>query len=147
MAQQGGEYVPFLTGELNRAIGNQIAANKPILDLLKMVSDKAKEDPFSPSDGSSETSGTNYVSPEMAVTLIHQNRPSIYDNKELIEAKEATLIGLPDVSARNQDLSSIGIKKDKGNDLKDTENGNLNLHNNRPNRVPDTIEKAEDFIA
>lgn len=110
MAQQGAEYVPFLTGEVNRSLANLINAQKPIADLLKMLTEKNQINILINTDGDSSTSGKTYISPSQAIDIIQKEGITMYNNPTLIAAKEQELLGLPNVNARTQDLTSIGIK-------------------------------------
>lgn len=150
MAQQGAEYVPFLTGEVNRSLTNLINAQKPIQELLKMLTEKNTTNIIINADGDSHTSGQHYISPEQALQMI-DNIPSLLGNKEAIELKETELGLLPDVNARNQDLSKIGVripaKIDKIYMRGDATQKSNNVHNNRPDRVPNEVIEDTDLIA
>lgn len=110
MAQQGKEYVPFLTGEVNRSLTNLINAQKPVADLLKMLTEKQITNIILNLDKQSETSGVHYLSPDEARLMITESGPSLLLNPALLAEKEIALGRLPDVNARNQDLTSIGIR-------------------------------------
>lgn len=147
MAQQGNEYVPFLTGEVNRSLTNLINAQKPMQELIKMLGEKNAINILINMDKQSETSGAHYLSPEQAMKMIQEQPSSLLGNAYLIEQKEAELGELPDVTARNQDLSKIGVKIPKKNITENLSIGNANIHDNRPSRVPNQVDEADDFIA
>lgn len=110
LAQQGTEYVPFLTSEVNRSLANLINAQKPTHDLLKMLTEKQITNILINLDKQSETSGIHYLSPDEARVIIAESGPSLLGNPSAIAAKESELGQLPDVLARNQDLSTIGVR-------------------------------------
>jgi len=137
LAQQGNKYVAFLSAEVNKSLTNLIGAQKPFHDLIGRYNDKNPINIFMPNGASSGTSGKEYLSPEDALLLIQNNSLSMASNTQLIEAKEAELKDqIPDVNARNQDLTKIGIRIPNKVISKD----GTQLH-----EVPDTL-KAEDFI-
>jgi hypothetical protein len=112
IAQQGGEYVPFLTNEANKALANMINSNKPMIDLLNLFKPNTTIMPHSPSDGISSHS----VTVDEATKLIRENSQSMIEDTTTLDAEYTMIkdsIGLPDVSARNQDLSEIGIGRRK----------------------------------
>lgn len=146
LAQQGKEYVPFLSGEVNRSLGNLINAQKPIHDLLKLLIEKNPINILINGDGDSSAGGKRYISPSEAIDMIQIEGSTMYQNKDLIAAKEKTLLGLPDVSARTQDLTSIGIKR-TSRELDETDSSKESStdirHHEHHNQVPNT----EDFNA
>lgn len=143
---QGTKYVPFLTTEVNRSLANLITAQKPVHDLLKMLTEKQQINILIPSDGDSRTSGQHYISPEQAMKMITEKAESLLGNADAIAAKEVELGSLPDVLARNQDLTKIGVRIPAKVDKIYMPN-NANSHNNRPDRVPNEVHDADDFIA
>lgn len=137
MAEQGTNYVPFLTGEVNRSLTNLINAQKPTHDLLRMLTEKNQINIILNGDGDSRTSGQQYISPEQAMVMITEKAESLLNNPALIEQKEAELGSLPDVLARNQDLSKIGVRIPAKIDKIYMPEKTNNPHNNRPDRVPE----------
>lgn len=146
MCQQGTEYVPFLTGEVNRSLTNLINAQKPMQDLLKMLMEKHTTNIILPVDGTSSNGGQHYLSPEQALEMLN-NDPSLLNNPAAIEAKEKELGLLPDVLARNQDLSKIGVRIPAKLISPYIRENATNIHNNRPDRVPNDIPNADEFNA
>jgi hypothetical protein len=110
LAEQGDKYVPFLSAEVNRSIANLTGAHKPLMEVLKAMTEKSPINILINNNGKSGTSGDEYLTPEMALQLIHNNGSSMANDPTLIEAKVQEMGALPDVQARNQDLSTIGIK-------------------------------------
>lgn len=145
LGQQGNEYVPFLSAEVNKALSNYSSAMKPYLDTIKLMTDKMTNNPYSPSDGTSSNGGTKYLSASEAIALLNQNTDSMYTNKELVAEKELILLGLPDVNARNQDLSLIGVRQTKSSDILSTRNTDRNQPI-LPERGKDDVPDAKDFI-
>lgn len=111
MADQGQRYVPFLSGELNRAIQNELNSYKPLLDILKLMSDNPATNIFI--QNNNPVTQNQYLTPDAALRLIEANSvPSMLTNPNLIPDKEAQLGQIPEVGARFQNLNNIGIKYD-----------------------------------
>jgi len=107
--EQGQRYVPFLSGELNRAIANQISSFRPITDLLKLLNDNPTTSILIQTNQNTNTN--QYITPLEATKLLEgQNHNSLLTNAELIPLKEAELGHLPQVNAKYQNLTSIGIR-------------------------------------
>lgn len=106
--EQDGHYKPFLTSEVNRALGNLTQAQKPILDLLKLITDK---DPtlLTGKLPENQNESVKYISTEQAIKLVRDNSASVIDNPQ-DTAAYLDFTDLPNVDARTQDLTSIGIK-------------------------------------
>lgn len=109
MASQGAEYKPFISGEVNRALANLIAAQKPKIELLKMVQDKNTV-PIMPMGNPQSTTETTYISKAEALALISQSSPSMLDDVGQIRRFLGSEEDYPNVDARYQDLTKIGIK-------------------------------------
>lgn len=140
---QGNKYVPFLSSAVNQALGNLINSQRPIHDLLKLITDKSPTNPFINTDGSSSTSGAKYLTPETAIKLINNGTASLLNDSALLAAKAEELKALPDVNARNQDLTSIGVRKADKKAAADTKEGIENRHTGSYN----PIEDEADFTA
>lgn len=147
MAKQGNNYVPFLTNEVNKSLTNLINAQKPIHDLIKMLTEKSQIN-ILVNNANNASGGTNYLSVEAALNLLN-NVPSMLGNGTLIEAKEAALLALPNmpnVNARNQDLNKIGIRHTPIEaypiPIKGTENRHAEHHERVPNDVIDEADLA-----
>lgn len=103
MASQGDGYKPFISGEVNRSLANMIQSNRAMADLVKLMM---------PSNTGQLTINNNlnqtakYVNTEQAVNLIRENTKSMIEDTSLLPILE----GVPNISARTQDLSKIGIK-------------------------------------
>lgn len=166
MAHQGNKYVPYASSEVNRSITNLINAQKPLQDYLKMFTDKVPDNPYVNTDKHSGNTGNQYLTPDQAMLLIENNLPPI-DDEAYLNTKKLELGGLPDVGARNQDLSTIGIRLNKTiilpkstkevvqeGTLKDKKDGPKDLKGHHISRrekaekiaQSDTLS-AEDFIA
>lgn len=120
LAQQGENYVPFLTSEVNKSLANLTAAQKPILDILKAFMEKNSA-PLIQLEVNTNKQSNTFVTPDEAVRQIRNESPSLIDNTTAIEAKMEALPGLPNINARTQDLATIGLR----NPNIGTENGNL----------------------
>lgn len=108
---QGGKYKAFISSTTNQAIKNLTDSQKSILDALKHITDKMPNLWNSPS-GENPGNPTTYLSPESAVDLILKNGFTLMTNKEALELKAQELKGLPEVDARFQNLTNIGIRHD-----------------------------------
>ena len=111
-AEQGGQYVPFLTSEMNKALTNLINSNRPITDLLGILKPNTTIIPHSPADG---VSNTHAVTPDEAIRIVRDHTKSVLEDPDTLDAVWSEMgqqEALPDVLARNQsDLASIGIGK------------------------------------
>lgn len=108
-ADQGQRYVPFLSGELNRAIKNEMDSYRPLMDVLKLLSDNPGTNIFIQNNTQSSTN--NYLSPDQALKLIEAKQlPSLLTNPDLIPGKENELSHVPQVGAKFQNLNNIGIR-------------------------------------
>jgi hypothetical protein len=114
MASQGAEYKPFISSTVNQALANHTGALAPLLNLIKVLENK-------PSGGNTIfntqinnlTKNTQYITTDEALSLIRKNAESMADNPSLADTEIAKLgleSSLPDVNARTQDLTAIGIR-------------------------------------
>lgn len=108
---QGTKYVPFLTGALNQSIGNLNATQRPILDLLGLLT-KALPEALMPTDAIATDQAHQYLSPEKAMEIITSSTPSLLEDETLLADKRLELGTLPQVDARYQNLTNIGIRHD-----------------------------------
>lgn len=110
LAEQGDQYVPFLTTEANKSLANLIASHKPIADLLNILKPAQTSIPAHPDTPASK----HTITPDEAITLIRDNTQSMIQDTNQLDARFGQLQleeHIPDVNARNQDLSSIGIRQ------------------------------------
>lgn len=110
MAAQQQSYQPFLTSEVNKAIANHTNALKPLLDSVKLLTDKSQTNPFA----SQSVQITNqYITTAEATKLLESpNHNSMLSNPESIpQLLPANTNEWPVVDAKYQDLSKIGIKQ------------------------------------
>lgn len=108
VAQQGNKYVAFHTAETNRALANTANTQKYLQDWIKMLTDKNPENMYINRDKQFGNTGNKYITPDEANNMV-QSHHSLMTSQEYLEAKEKELGALPDVNARNQDLTTIGI--------------------------------------
>lgn len=138
MAQQGGNYVPFLTTEANKAISNLTALLKPQQEFAKMMIDYIKDNkPDIPKDAE------QYVTIDSIAEIINTKMGSMLTNEALFLEVVDGLKGLPNVNAKTQNLTDIGIRHN-GTSLPES------LPCNIPEKVPDTSKEApldfKDFL-
>jgi len=113
MRAQGNKYVPFLSGAVNQAIGNLNGILKTQIELFRGFDDAAKPALGINEDKEFGNTGTQYLTTDMALKMITE-APNQISDEEYLNLKEKELGTLPDVCARNQDLSTIGIGLLKG---------------------------------
>lgn len=122
LASQGQEYVPFLSSSVNQAIANQITAQKPMLELIKLLLDGgSKETNILIQNTQNNQSNNQFITPDMAVKMLTEHSVksllpasnAIGQTYEDIEQEAANLgTELPEVRAQFQDLTKIGIRHD-----------------------------------
>lgn len=96
---QKGKYVPFLSKEANGAIANLIGANKGLTEIAKLLSDLASKSLGLPNEHDDPTA---YLTPTEAIRIIGEQGRSMIEDTNLIEAKKAQLIGIPDINPMTQ---------------------------------------------
>jgi hypothetical protein len=103
MARQGNNYVPFLSGAVNQAIGNLTASQKPLFDLIKLL----YETNGNAQNTTNPTQNNYYLTPDEAIKMAGNNTESLLNNNSLLEAKYAELKehGLPNIDARDEENS------------------------------------------
>ena len=112
MAHQGNEYKPYVSGEVNRAIANLLSANKPLQEAIKLMTPGSNGPAGTNIQINNNNSSVKYLTPEQAVIRIREHSESLITNTNLIPGvPELQDEAIPDISARTQDLSKIGIKK------------------------------------
>lgn len=119
LASQGGEYQPFISSAVNQALANNTASLNPILAILKQLTEKTQTNIFI--DNSKKESliqNNQYLTTDTALKLIASNAESMALDPTLADAYIGMIKGLPDVSAKTQDLRSIGVKYDGTKDAK-----------------------------
>jgi hypothetical protein len=136
---QGDTYIPYATQQVNQALKNLIDSQKPILDLMKMVTEKQPINIFLNGDSMQNETNQQYITTTKAAEMISELGPSIMNDPGLIEAKEQELKGLPNVDARTQDLSKIGIAYVPIEDKNEH-------HEMRRERELGHIDEAEEFV-
>lgn len=163
LASQGGEYKPFISAEVNRSISNMISSTKPQQDLLRLILDSGKGNPLS-REASNNGGSSNSIGKDEALQIIQENTQSLLLNDSALEAKyaeirndmEANNLLLPDVNARTQDLSKIGIKikptqlTTNPNGPTSSDNGPSESHINRANKAHHSVIEdidSDDFIS
>jgi hypothetical protein len=111
MAAQQQSYQPFLTSEVNKAIANHTNAIKPLLDTIKLLTDKAPTNPFAPSQSVSITN--QYITAAEATKLLETNnhQSMLSDSNTIPQLLPADNNTWPVVDAKYQDLSKIGVKQ------------------------------------
>lgn len=112
VARQRGKFVPFLTGEVNKSIANLINAQKLPIELIKIMLPTQNGALGGTKKGMPEdTNGAAYLTTSSAAQLLTDS-----DQKTALEdvSQVALLLpessSLPDISAKTQDLSKIGIR-------------------------------------
>ena len=143
MAQQGGEYVPFLSNSANAAMANLIATQKPIHDIIKVLTDKGPNGIWVQIANHNGVQSNQYITAKEANEMIQTKSISMMTNKDLIEAKKVEIGALPDINARNQDLTKIGIKIPS----KATTKEGAEMLRDQAARLPDDVLDEADFKA
>lgn len=125
MRDQAGHYKPFLTTEVNRSIANLLNSGKPLLEILKLLTEKDPQPLIGQLQVNTDNRAINHITTDQAIKMIRDNSTSLLDigtkDPAYLEYKD-----LPNVDARTQDLTSIGIKtlateakvRDKGKGIK-----------------------------
>lgn len=110
-ASQGGQYKAFVSGEVNRAITNLINSTKPTLDILKALQERQPNNIFLSNPAQNNTQNNIYITTTEASKMITEKAiPTLLTDGSMLEDLGDRLKGLPDVNAKSQDLTSIGIK-------------------------------------
>ena len=127
---QGGKYKAFISSAANQALKNLIDTQKPMLDALKHLTDRMPN-LLNPAADLNPGNPTTYLSPEGAIDLILKNGYTLMTNPDALKLKAQELKGLPEVDARFQNLTNIGIRhdgtqKDESEVVEFTEMGTLN---------------------
>jgi hypothetical protein len=154
MASQGGKYAPFISGEVNRAIGNQIAAMKPKLDLLKLLFD-GRSGTISPTqqgtpDG--QPTGT-YLTVEMAHNLLAEGHQSVLTNEALrgqIIDTSNDLKLLPETNPNYQGgdiLSSKSLYQNVPEELQNQSENGTHSDRNKARKGLTEVEDEDEFRA
>lgn len=123
-ASQGLEYAPFLSSALNQALANWNQTLKPRIDLLRFLTGENGNPSAVININNNNNQNTQYITPDMAIKLLQENghksllpdhNQTRYEDKDLDtewERVEAIEGHLPEVNAKYQDLSKIGIRYD-----------------------------------
>ena len=158
LASQGGKYAPFISGEVNRAIGNQIAALKPKIDLLKVLFDGKSgtlglTNPAVPVAAQMGTKQGTVLTIEMAHNMLLEGHQSVMTNPALlgpITDADSTLQVLPETNPNMQGgniLSSKSLYKGSDEDLQSLANGADHTEKNRANKGHIEVEDEDEFRA
>lgn len=125
MASQGNKYKPFVSSEVNRAIANKIASSKPMLDLLKLLTDKQSSSLSLPSNEQpTNTNNGQLLTLEMAQNMLIQGQPTVMNDGATLGTilnDSADLKLLPETNPNYQGgniLNSQSLYKDIPEDLK-----------------------------
>lgn len=154
MASQGSTYKPFISGEVNRAMANKIAAMKPTLDLLKLMLDKQSSNIGSLPVGinQADPNGTkqgSLLTLEMAHNLLNQGIPTVMTDGQVLDEiilKDNALKLLPETNPNYQGgdiLSSKSLYQDIPEDLKEADH----TEKNKARKGFQDIEDSDDFRA
>ena len=149
--EQGGRYVPFLTSEVNKAIGNLQGAQKPVLEIIKMITEA---NPKAIRTGDTEEDALTkkqYLTPDMALQTLTQNRGTLLSDEAYLIEKEQELRGLPGLPEVDADKQHFDVKTNRNI----TENIQPDLlpkevdghHESRRERQFGTIDNIDDFMA
>lgn len=125
-ACQGDSFKPFLTAELNRSLASEINSLNPTIQLLKLVMDKSTVNPIIQIVNNLEQNN-QYITPLEASKLIETKHlgsvltdvgmlQGLVDSGELEDLND-----LPEVGAKYQDLTKIGIRYKPSGPTEDAE--------------------------
>lgn len=124
-ASQNGSYKAFLSSEVNKSIGNLVAAGKLQKDIADMFSNVAQLTKSGPNiainNNLTATQSGQFLTTEKAIKLIQkEGTQSALESPSVIEDIEAsyTTNPLPEVNAKFQDLTKIGIRHNGTQDAK-----------------------------
>lgn len=123
IAAQGDTYVPFLSNTVNGAIDNLIKANKPLTNLLEILKNPTQPGYQNPGQ---EGPKTHQITPDEAIRIVRSQSQSILEDPQSLETSYALITAqssIPDVNARHQNLTGIGIKNPNPISDKGTETG------------------------
>lgn len=108
---EGGEYRAFVSAEVNKSYANLMTAQKQIVDLTKVILDAGKTTNILIQNNVPQTAqSTAHIGQEEALILINKATKSLIEDNEGLDRKMSAMEGLPDINARNQNLTTIGIK-------------------------------------
>jgi len=111
-SQQGREYVPFLTSELNKILATLSTATKPVTEIVKLLTDNNPGVIINNVNGAQANISNSSITVDQAVNLIKsEGFLSMLEDEGLLNQKLLTMgTDLPEIRAQYQDLNSIGIK-------------------------------------
>jgi hypothetical protein len=109
LASQGQEYKAFISGEVNRALANMSQHTKSQLDVLKLLTEKDPAPLIGSLNVNNDKRQVNYISTDQAIDMIRNNSKSMLEDTSSVAAF-ADDPAIPNVDARTQDLTKIGIK-------------------------------------
>lgn len=105
ITEQGNNYVPFLTSEVNRSIRNSVDSIKPIIEISKTFLEKQSTN----LNGPIQLNQNNYLTKESAMELIQKDtQKSLLLDSNLLTQKAIELVpeNLPEIDARKQGMSA-----------------------------------------
>jgi hypothetical protein len=112
MASQGAEYKAFISREVNGSIANLNATQKTQIELLRLITDLTKGS-SGPSilinNLNNPTLNQNHITADQAIQIVRDNSTSLIDDLSGVQGFLQNEV-LPNVDARTQDLTAIGIK-------------------------------------
>lgn len=141
---QDGHYTPFLSSEVNRSITNVLNSQKPVLDLLSLLMDTKSSNTILNLNIQNNHTNELHVTNEQALRIINKEAPSMLNDPHLADAQveKYRLAGLlPDVNARSQDLTAIGIRH-KGNKVPEIPSNPIP----NPAKSPSNPDKSQERI-
>lgn len=154
MASQGGRYTPFVSGEVNRAIANQIAATKPKLDLIKLLLDgkSGTLGPTNPIQPTGTQKGT-YMTIEMAHNMLNDGPLTVMSDEHtrtdiLLNSNDLKL--LPETNPNYQGgdiLRSSSLYVGSEEELKSVEEKGDHTTKNRAKQGLTEVEDEDEFRA
>lgn len=110
-ASQGGQYKAFISGEVNKAVKNLMDSTKPTLEIIKALQERNPNNIFTNPAAQSNTQNNIYITTtEASKMLTDKPIPTLLTDQSLLDEMGQSIQSLPDVNAKSQDLTSIGIK-------------------------------------
>lgn len=110
LASQGSEYRPFLSSEVIKAMKVYQDSTKPVMEILKTFNEKSATNIFTFNTQNNVTNASHITIAEASKMLTESSQPSLLAGGEELKSLSQSLESLPNVNAKSQDLSSIGIR-------------------------------------
>ena len=154
MASQGGTYKPFISGEVNRAIGNQIAAMKPKLDLMKLLLDgkSSSNGPGLPVEPGAAQQG-KFMTIEMAHNMLNDTPLTVMSDsatRDHILTNSTDLKLIPETNPNYQGgdiLRSSSLYQGTEEELKTVQDTRDHTEKNKARNSFEAPLSDEDFLA